>query len=122
MVEQMTVYVVDDDHSVRTAITTFLEGTGFLVRPYPSGTEFLRDGRPGDSSCLVIDMNMPGPSGLDVIKQLRREGNGVPAILITGNASNRISAAAHQAGSSFLIKPFRPEELVKGIEQAIGRR
>ena len=62
MVEQATVYVVDDDYSVREAIRTFLEVIGFLVRLYPSGTEFLRDGRPGDNSCLVIDMNMPGLS------------------------------------------------------------
>jgi two-component system response regulator FixJ len=122
MAEQATVYVVDDDHGVRHAISTFLEMIGFLVCPFPSGAEFLRNGRPGDNSCLVIDMNMPGLNGLDVIEQLRREGNSVPAILITGNVNDRITSATHQAGGLLLRKPFRPEELVEGIKQAIDRR
>jgi FixJ family two-component response regulator len=115
------VYIVDDDEAVRHSICLILELGGFLIRPYASGAELLRDARPDATGCLVIDLNMPGLSGLEVVEQLRRERNMVPAIVMTGNANARALAAADRAGAALIEKPFRPGELVNCVERALGR-
>ena len=116
------VYIVDDDEAVRHSICLILELGGFLIRPYASGAELLRDVRPDACSCLVIDMNMPGINGLEVVEQLRREGNVVPAIVMTGNVTDRVLSAADRVGVTLIEKPFRPGQLVNCVERALGHR
>ena len=116
----MAIYVIDDDEAVRNSICLVLELSGFAVRAYESGEEFLQGARPDRHSCLVIDMNMPGSTGLQVIEQLRREGNSVPAILTTGDVRNRVLPAAQRLGAVVMEKPFRPGELLDRIKTMIG--
>ena len=115
-----TAYVIDDDEAVRHSICLVLELNGFSARPYASGEEFLRGERPNRHGCLVIDMTMQGLTGLQVIEQLRREGNSVPAILMTGDVKDRTRPLAAQLGAVIIEKPFRPGELVDRVKRAVG--
>ncbi|HWB49495.1 MAG TPA: response regulator [Stellaceae bacterium] len=117
----MTVYVIDDDEAVRNSICLVLELHGFSARPFASGEEFLQVPRPDGDSCLVIDMTMPGLTGLQVIERLRREGSSVPAILMTGDVRERMLAVAARAEVALLEKPFRPGELIDRVHHALHR-
>jgi FixJ family two-component response regulator len=112
---KMTVYVIDDDQAVLESICLVLELSGFSVRPYASGEAFLRDQRPDGESVVVTDMIMPGLSGLEVIEQLRQEGNQVPAILITANLNNYMLPTAKRLGVAIIEKPLQAGELVGRI-------
>jgi len=114
------IYVIDDDNEVRDSIRVLLELNDLQVRPYPSGTAFLQDGRPDSGSCVVCDMTMTGVTGLQVVEQLRREGNMVPVILIGGDVSSRALAMVERLGIAIIEKPFRPGELIARIRQSLG--
>ena len=117
---KMTAYVIEDDAAVRESICLVLELNGFSTRPYPSGDAFLRDERPDGHSLLLSDMTMPGLSGLQVIEQLRREGNEVPAILMTGDLKDRLLPIAERLGAAVIEKPLQPGALLNQIKQQVG--
>jgi two-component system CheB/CheR fusion protein len=114
------VYVVDDDNDVRYAIRSMLEHDGYLVEDYEDGESFLNAYRPGRDGCLLIDANLPGISGLDLLKRLKYAGYSVPAIMITGQSDVPMAVEAMKAGAvDFLEKPIRGIELLTGVGRAL---
>jgi two-component system CheB/CheR fusion protein len=114
------IYVVDDDTNVRQAIRGILEQDGHLVEDYGDGEAFLNAYRPGRNACLLIDANLPGISGLDLLKRLKKVGCSVPAIMITGQSDVPMAVEAMKAGAAdFLEKPIRGIELLAGVGRAL---
>lgn len=114
------IYVVDDDTDVRQAIRSMLEHDGHLVEDYGDGESFLNGYRPGRNACLLIDANLPGISGLDLLKQLKNVGYSVPTIMITGQSDVPMAVEAMKAGAAdFLEKPIRGVELLAGVAHAL---
>lgn len=117
-----TVYVVDDDLSVREALSSLIRSSGLHVETYASAGEFLQDRRPRGVSCLVLDVRMPGLSGLDLQTVFARSGETIPIIFITGHGDISMAVRAMKAGAvEFLPKPFRDDELLDAIRQALAR-
>ena len=114
------VYVVDDDSAVRRAIRSLLEDNNRVVEDHVDAESFLKAYRPGGSACLLIDANLPGMSGLALLKRLKEAGHSIPAIMITGNCDVPMAVEAMKAGASdFLEKPIRGVELLKGVGRAL---
>lgn len=116
------VYVVDDDLSVRSSVERLVRSVGLEVRSFPSASEFLDSGLPDRPSCLVVDVRMPGVSGLDLQDSLSLSGRGAPMIFITGHGTVPMGVRAMRAGAvNFIQKPFEDQELLDSIHQAIER-
>jgi two-component system, chemotaxis family, CheB/CheR fusion protein len=114
------IFVVDDDSDARQAIRSMLEHDGRLVEDYEDGESFLNAYRPGRNACLLIDANLPGISGLDLLRRLKEAGHLVPAIMITGQSDVPMAVEAMKAGASdFLEKPIRGAELLAGVGRAL---
>jgi two-component system response regulator FixJ len=118
---QATAYVIDDDDAVRDSIRILLETSGYAVRSFDSAAALLGGERPVKNSCLIIDVDMPGTGGLELLDRLRREGVTTPAIVMTGAFSARGRAAVDRADAMALEKPFAVGELVSCIKEALGR-
>ena len=117
-----TVFVVDDDASVREALSSLIRSAGLRVEVFCSASEFLRRKAPGGPACLVLDMRLPGSSGMDLQRELAAANNPIPIIFITGHGDIPMSVRAMKAGAfEFLTKPFRDQDLLEAIEQAIAR-
>jgi len=114
------VYVVDDDDAVRDSVSILLQIHGVRVRTYASGGAFLRDPSPEKNACLLIDMDMPGTTGIDVLAELQRRGTAIPAIVMTGGRATSLQAAAARIGATVLRKPFRSGELMVHIKQLLA--
>lgn len=120
-VEQI-VYVIDDDPSMREAIVTLIETVGLSCRTFGSGQEFLESRLPDVPGCLVLDVRLPGLSGLNLQRELTERGIQIPIIFITGHGDIPMSVQAMKAGAvEFLTKPFRDQDLLDAIEQATER-
>jgi RNA polymerase sigma factor (sigma-70 family) len=116
------VYVIDDDLSVREAITSLIESVGMCVEAFGSAKEFMASSRRNAPACLVLDVRMPGLSGLDLQRELTDAGIRIPIIFITGHGDIPMSVRAMKAGAvEFLTKPFRDQDLLDAIAQAIDR-
>jgi len=116
------VYVVDDDEALRDSLRWLLESTGYRVSAYSSAERFLAAYKPGIASCLVLDVRMPGLSGLDLQRELAQAGIRIPVIFITGHGDIPMSVRAMKAGAvEFLTKPFRDQDLLDAISHAIER-
>jgi FixJ family two-component response regulator len=114
------VFVVDDDESIREGIESLLRSVGLAVRTFPSAQEFLRYERPDAPACLVLDVRMPGLSGLDLQDELATSGAPIPVIFLTGHGDIPMSVRAMKAGAEeFFTKPFRDQDLLDAIVQAI---
>src|SRR5665213_1700594 len=110
---QPTIFVVDDEGSVREAMRGLLQEEGWSVEVHSSGETFLEAYRPDREGCLVVDAQMPRMSGLDLLERLKTEGGGPPAIVITGHADIRLAVRAMKAGAmAFLEKPVQYDELI----------
>jgi FixJ family two-component response regulator len=122
MVERPEViYVLDDDAGIRTSLDSLLRGAGFRVQTFESARDFLDSGIGDEPGCLLLDIRLPGLSGLDLQDELVRAGVHLPIIFITGHGEILESVRAIKAGASdFLTKPFRPQALLGAIEQAIA--
>ncbi len=115
-----TVYVVDDDDDVRMSIQGLLKSVGLHARTFGTAQEFLRFEMPGRPSCLVLDVRLPGISGLDFQRQLSEAGIRIPIIFITGHGDISMSVRAMKSGAvEFLTKPFRDQDLLDAIYQAL---
>jgi two-component system, LuxR family, response regulator FixJ len=120
---QATIYVIDDDDAVRDSLRMLLEAEGFLVVEFASGAEFLRAGRPDHHSCLLLDMHMPGLSGVELLIRVRGDHPLMPVVAMTARPGAAIAKAAASAGAPLLEKPFRGRELLDAIEGSLrGRR
>jgi FixJ family two-component response regulator len=116
------VYVVDDDESLRIAVSRLLSAEGYDVRTYASAGEFLVT-RPGTGpGCLVLDLHMPGPSGLDLQQALDQYSIALPIVFLTGRGDVASSVRAMKAGAAdFLTKPVEPEVLIEAVAAALAR-
>jgi DNA-binding NtrC family response regulator len=108
--------IVDDDESIRKATRRLIESVGLVVEDFGSAEEFLLSGRPNESSCLILDVRLPGMSGLELQQQLLKDHAGVPIIFITAHSEADVRAEGLKAGASdFLQKPFTEKALFKAI-------
>jgi FixJ family two-component response regulator len=119
----MTVFIVDDDPSVRRALTRLIRSAGYRAIPYGSGREFLDSGWRGQGvACLVLDVYLPGLSGMELQRELREANAILPIIFITGRGDIPMSVQAMKAGAvDFLPKPVKDSEILRAIEQALAR-
>ena len=116
------VFVVDDDASMREALSSLIRSAGLHVEVFSSAPEFLRRRAPEGPACLVLDMRLPGSSGMDLQRELAAVNNPIPIIFITGHGDIPMSVRAMKAGAlEFLTKPFRDDDLLEAIRQAIAR-
>jgi FixJ family two-component response regulator len=114
------VFVVDDDSSIREAIESLVSLVGLRVETFGSAREFLRSERPDLPGCVVLDVDLPGLSGLDLQQELAAHGIKLPIIFITGYGDIPMSVRAMKAGATeFLTKPFRDQDLLDAIHQAV---
>jgi len=114
------VFVVDDDYRVREALSSLVASIGLEVAVFESAQEFLESEKPDSPACLVLDLELPGTSGLDLQKELAA-GNSPPIIFITGHGDVPSSVRAMKAGAiEFLPKPFGEQELLQAIDTAIA--
>jgi len=114
--------IVDDDPSAREGLSSLIRSSGLQVETFASAQEFLA--RPGwqTPSCLVLDLQLPGLSGLDLQKRMAEVGLGIPIVFLTGHGNIPASVQAMKAGAvEFLTKPFDDEELLRAIQEAIER-
>jgi FixJ family two-component response regulator len=120
--ERSVVFVVDDDASMRGALENLLASVGLEARAFASPQEFLQAKRPDVPSCLVLDVRLPGRSGLAFQEDLIRAGISVPVIFITGHGDIPMSVRAMKAGAvEFLTKPFADQQLLDAIHAALER-
>src|SRR5262245_9829291 len=116
------VFVVDDDQATRESLSDLLRSTGLNVQTFASAHEFLTSPRPDAPSCLVLDVQLPGCSGLDLQQELAKGHAPLPIIFITGHGDISMTVRAMKAGASdFLTKPFRDEDLLSAVAQALHR-
>lgn len=116
-----TVFIVDDDDAVRSSLRLLLKSVGLSAVAYPSARDFLAAWNPEQPSCLVLDVRMPGMSGLELQEELNRRGAIVPVIFITGHGDIPMAVEAMQHGAfDFLQKPFRDQDLIDRIQKAIA--
>ena len=114
------VFVVDDQQAVRDSLRWLLESIGIPVRDYPTAEDFLRDYEPAQPGCLILDVRMPGMSGLDLQEELARRGIELPTIVITAHAEVPMAVRAVKAGAvDFIQKPFSHELLLDRVKQAL---
>jgi FixJ family two-component response regulator len=116
------IFVIDDDESIREALKDLLESVGLLVETFASAPEFLQSSHPDVPSCLVLDVRMPGLSGLDLQQEMADANIHTPIIFITGHGDIPMTVRAMKAGAvEFLTKPFRDQDLLDAIQQALDR-
>jgi FixJ family two-component response regulator len=118
-----TVFVVDDDASVRRSLSRLLRSTGYQVETFPSAAEFLASGRQQESpACLVLDLRMPGLTGMDLQEQLRAIKSDLAIIFITGHGDIPTSVRAMKDGAvDFLPKPFEDTQLLEAVAKAVAQ-
>ena len=117
-----TIYIVDDDASVRRALKRLFRAAGFESKVFASAADFLARGRHDAPGCLVLDVQMPGIDGLDLQHELAERGIDIPIVFITGHGNVPMSVRAMKGGAvDFLEKPFDGETLLAAVEQALTR-
>src|SRR3984893_18397058 len=117
-----TVFIIDDDCGMRQAIQDLVESVGLRAESFATGEEFLKRKRTNDPSCLVLDVRLPQMSGLDFQRQLAETGVQIPIIFITAHGDVPMSVREVKSGAvDFLTKPFRDQDLLDAIQQALQR-
>jgi two-component system CheB/CheR fusion protein len=117
-----TIFVVDDDRTIREAMRDLLSDNGYAVELFADGAAFLADYRPGRGGCPLADVLMPGMSGVELIERLKAEGHQLPAIMITGNGAVPMAVQAMKAGAvDFIEKPVGHEELLASVKRALDQ-
>jgi FixJ family two-component response regulator len=120
--QQPVVFVVDDDTSVRKALSTVFRSVGLDVQTFASAREFLECQRADIASCLVLDVRLPGTSGLDFQAELAKANVHIPIIFMTGHGDIPMSVRAMKAGAvEFLTKPFRDQDMLDAVQTALER-
>lgn len=120
MQNRETIFIIDDDKSVRRSLSLFLQSFGYQVETYESAEEFLETKKFDGVGCIILDVNMSGKSGLELQEELIKAGSDLPIIFITGNGNIQMSVNAVKKGAvNFLEKPFGDEEILHAISEAI---
>jgi FixJ family two-component response regulator len=118
--ERLLLSVVDDDESIRESLPGLIKEFGYAARAFSSAEEFLSSGVVAESSCLILDIAMPGMSGPELYQELKRRGEKVPVIFITAQKDERIRARVFEQGAAgFLLKPFSEAALLATIKVAL---
>jgi FixJ family two-component response regulator len=119
---QPIVFVIDDDPSLRNALTNLFRSVGLRVEVFGSAPEFLQSAPPDVPSCLVLDIRLPGPSGLDFQAELARANIHIPIIFMSGHGDIPMTVRAMKAGAvDFLSKPFRDQDMLDAVAAAVER-
>jgi len=122
MGEQPVIHIVDDDDSLRSALESLFRSVGLAVRAHGSVADFLAAPRADVPGCLVLDVRLPGISGLDFQDRLDELGIGLPAVLMSGHGDIPMSVRAMKAGAvDFLVKPFRDQDMLDAVAVAVDR-
>lgn len=122
MTDRPIVFVIDDEASVRDALALFLESEGLSVKTYDSARSFLGEYQSNFQGCMIVDIRMPGMSGLELQQTLNEQGVDLPVIFLTGHGDVPMSAKAFKAGAmDFIEKPFSDEDLLASIRDAIAK-
>ena len=115
--------IVDDDDSLRNSLNNLIRSVGFRAQGFPSAEAFLNSSELHDTACLILDVRMPGMSGLDLQRQLVATNSRIPIVFITSHGDDDAQARALDAGAvAFLYKPFREEALLKAIDSALNHK
>jgi len=119
--KEATVFVVDDDDAMRESLTWLIESVGLNVETYASADDFLKSYYPGRPGCVLLDVRMPGMSGLELQGHLQQQQVTVPVIMITGHGDVPMAVRAMKAGAiDFIEKPFNDEQLLESIRNALS--
>jgi FixJ family two-component response regulator len=122
-VRKITVVIVDNDADIRQPLASLLSALGYQVQSYASAAEFLAVAATTEAACLILDIQLGAMSGIDLARQLAASGSNFPIIFMTGSNDERFRRNARDIGAvAFLLKPFRVEELMSALSQAIGPR
>jgi FixJ family two-component response regulator len=115
--------IVDDDESVREAIESLMKSVGYIAKVFPSAGEFLRSGHLADTGCLILDVQMPGMSGLELQSRLVASKSRIPIVFISAHSDAEARARALEAGAvGFLQKPFSEDALLSAINTSLAIR
>ena len=115
--------IVDDDDSLRNSLNNLIRSVGFRAQGFASAEAFLNSSELHDTACLILDVRMPGMSGLDLQRQLVTANSRIPIVFITSHGDDDARARALEAGAvAFLYKPFREEALLKAIDSALNHK
>lgn len=118
----VTVFVIDDDEAVRNSLRLLLKSVGLPVKTFGSAKEFLPTYDASQPGCMVLDIRMPGMSGLELLQQLNLRGATIPVVFITGHGDIPMAVEAMQNGAfDFLQKPFRDQDLIDRVQRALER-
>ena len=118
--ERPIVTVVDDDESVRESLPDLLRKFGFAARAFSSAEDFLSSDSVAETKCLILDVAMPGMTGLDLQKELKRRGQQVPVIFITAQKDSKLREQAFEQGAAqFLYKPFSATALLEALKETM---
>ena len=121
MTNERTLFIVDDDPAVRAGLKALLTAKGYAVETFESAEAFLA-AKPAAAGCLLVDVRMPGMSGLDLQRELKRRGSALAVVVITGHGDVPLAVAALKAGAvDFLEKPFDRDALLAAVEEGIRR-
>lgn len=116
------IYIIDDDEAIRDSLSFMLNLAGLQTQLFASGEEFLEAVAPPLSGCVLLDINMPGLSGLEVLKRLSDEGFGNPVVIVTGDADAKIKSETVKAGAfAILEKPLSKQLLLDTVQQALDQ-
>jgi len=119
---QEVVFVIDDDASMRSSLSSLFRSVGLKVEVFDSAADFLKVGRPDAASCLVLDVRLPGVSGLDFQAELAKANVRIPIVFITGHGDIPMTVKAMKAGAvEFLTKPFREQDLLDAVRLGLER-
>ncbi len=120
-ISKATVFVVDDDQAMRNSLKWLIESVGVPVESFASADEFLAQFQAGRPGCMVLDVRMPGMSGLELLEHLAQKGLRIPAVIITGHGDVPMAVRAMKSGAvDFIEKPFNDEALLDAIRRAIA--
>jgi FixJ family two-component response regulator len=120
--EHPVIFIIDDDPSMRATLADVMRSVGLAVQTFASAQDFLGSKLPDAPACLVLDVRLPGQSGLDLHRTLTESGIELPVVFISGNGDVQISVGAMKAGAvDFLAKPFRDQDLLDAVHEGIER-
>jgi FixJ family two-component response regulator len=121
LAEKIVISIVDDDESVREGLVGLMQSHGYCAESFESGASFLDSNGAGRTDCLIVDMHMPGMTGLELIGRLAAAGTSVPTILVTARRDESVRARAALAGvTCYLTKPFEEDRLLGCIHAALA--
>jgi FixJ family two-component response regulator len=119
--ETRLVSIVDDDESLRRSVKNLLTSVGFRVETFASAEAFLQSAHRADTRCVVLDLRMPGMSGLDLLMRLAADGSSIPVVVLTAHSDDEERRRTLQAGAvAFLGKPFHGEALLGAVRRALA--